>query len=240
MPEYPISVVIPAYNEESNIAAALESLVHQNTSKPFEVVLVNNASTDRTRTIAEQFVGKLNLTIIDEPTKGRGSARATGFSRATGDIIFSLDADSIAPPNWISSFLPYFSDPDVVAITGVGKINDLSGIENMTFNIIQPLATFLAKFFLGTRWLAGFNFAIRKKAYIQAGGFNRTLNLYEDFELGLAVQKTGEIKLAWSPKVTVSGRRFNKNGFLAGIWEYVISYLQYKNNPETAFLDDPR
>lgn len=240
MPDVPVSIVIPAYNEESNIAATLESLVAQKTSKKFEVILVNNASTDNTKGVAETFSDKLTIRIIDEPQKGRGIARATGFDHAQGDIIFSLDADSTAPPNWIDGLLHHFNDPKVLAVTGTGRIQDLSFARRIVFNVVQPLATFFAKFWIGGRWLAGFNFAIRKTAYEQVGGFNRALNVYEDLELGIAVEKIGKVVMAWGPQVTVSSRRFTKNGLLAGLWEYIEIYIQYKKDPVKTSLDDPR
>lgn len=235
-----ISVVIPAYNEESTITAVLVSLTQQIVNKPFEVIVVNNASTDSTREVAVQFSDRLLLRVIDEPQKSRGAARATGFAAARGSVIFSTDADATLPPNWIENVSAHFTDSNVVAVSGIGKISDLSFLQNSVFNIIQPLATFIFGFFYGARWLTGFNFAIRKEAYRKAGGFNRTLNAQEDVELGFAVQKVGKIKMIWSPRVTVSGRRFKTNGIIKGLWQYVESFNQYQNDPSSAVLDDPR
>lgn len=231
---------MPAYNEESSISKVLNSLARQTIKQPFEVIVVNNASTDRTREVAESFSEKLNIRVIDEPQKGRGAARATGFEHAQGDIIFSTDADSIAPPNWLEVFVRRFRDPDLVAVTGVGKTTDLSFAQNIIHNIIQPLITFLFKYIYGARWLVGFNFAIRKEAYRKAGGFNRDLNALEDLEIGINAQKVGKVQMVWLPAVTVSGRRYRKSGIIKGLWQYVSLLRQYQQAPAATFLTDQR
>lgn len=235
-----ISIVVPAYNEEASIARLLESLAQQTTRKPFEVIVVNNASTDRTREIAEKFSQRLNLRVIDEPQKGRGAARATGFDQARGNIIFSTDADSIVPPNWLEAFAEFFEDPAVVAVTGVGRTDDLSFVQNIVHNALQPLATFFFKFLYGARWLVGFNFAIRKNAYQQAGGFNRDLNALEDLEIGIKAQRVGKVKMVWFPAVTVSGRRYKNSGIVRGLWQYVALLRQYREAPTKTILNDQR
>lgn len=235
-----ISVVVPAYNEEISIARLLESLAKQTVQESFEVIVVNNASTDHTRAIAESFSDKLNLRVIDEPQKGRGAARASGFDHASGNIIFSTDADSIVPANWLEAFMKQFRDPAVVAVTGVGKTNDLTFWQNITHNIAQPLATFFFKFIYGARWLVGFNFAIRKDAYQKAGGFNRALNALEDLEIGVKAQRVGKVKMAWFPAVIVSGRRYKDSGIIRGMWQYVALLRQYQEAPTKTILNDQR
>ena len=96
-----ISVVIPAYNEEENITKSLGAFLGQTTKLSYEIILVDNASTDKTVEIAAKYVGKLPLKIIKENKKGRGPARRAGFTKAKGDIIFSTDADAQVPPDWI-------------------------------------------------------------------------------------------------------------------------------------------
>jgi len=94
-----ISIVIPAYNEEENIRCCLEGLVAQKTDQEFEVIVVDNVSTDKTSGVARTFVDKINLRVVEEHTKGRGAARCRGFSEATGETILSTDADCVVPSN---------------------------------------------------------------------------------------------------------------------------------------------
>src|SRR5438045_2121373 len=113
-----ISVVIPAYNEEKLIGTCLDSLAAQVTSKKFEIIVVNNNSTDKTTEIIKHHSRNLNVRVVDERRKGRGIARATGFRNAKGLIIFSTDSDAIVPHDWIEETLRYFENPRVIAVTG--------------------------------------------------------------------------------------------------------------------------
>ena len=88
-----ISLVIPAFNEEKLIKRCLDTFVNQKTTQNFEVILVNNNSTDKTLDIAKTFQNKLNLKLI----LGRGAARKKEFEEASGEIILSSDSDTIIP-----------------------------------------------------------------------------------------------------------------------------------------------
>ena len=92
-----ISVIIPAYNAESTLAECLESVVRQ-TVRPFEVVLVDDGSTDKTRREAAKFEGKLTLRIVSQSNSGLGKARNAGMAAATGDAFAFLDADDVWLP----------------------------------------------------------------------------------------------------------------------------------------------
>ena len=92
-----ISVIIPAYNAEATIADCLESVVRQ-TVRPFEVVLVDDGSTDHTRREAAKFEAKLTLRIVSQSNSGLGKARNAGMAAATGDAYAFLDADDMWLP----------------------------------------------------------------------------------------------------------------------------------------------
>ncbi|MBI3255845.1 MAG: glycosyltransferase [Candidatus Andersenbacteria bacterium] len=103
-----ISIVIPAYNEAQAISKTLASLVAQDFSGEFEVIVVDNNSSDGTAQVAKAFQDKLNLKVIHEPHQGRGAARAAGFAAAQSRIICSTDADTIVPSNWLTEITaPY-------------------------------------------------------------------------------------------------------------------------------------
>lgn len=220
-----ISIVIPAYNEEEYLVACLEALAVQQTTRPFEVLIVNNASTDRTAAIAQQHQARLPLLVVDEPQKGRGAARATGFAAAHGDIILSTDADTVVPPSWVEGMVAHFDNPSIVAVSGTCYIADLPVWKNIIFNVLQPTAMKLHRFVFGNYWLTGSNFGIRRSAYEASGGFNRALNSQEDTQLSFAVRKVGAITYIARPTVQVSGRRF-KRSLLVGLWDYVRTFVE--------------
>ncbi len=218
-----ISIVIPAYNEEKTIGRCIESLIDQTTDKPYEVIVVDNGSADRTFETANKYKDKLDLKVIKEPVKGRGSARFAGFRKAKGEIILSLDGDSIAPRDWIEKLTAPLSDKNIVAVTGTGRIEDCSRWTNICFDIIQPTAMVAYRLFAGHFWLTGFNFAIRSDDYKKAGEFNPALLSNEDIDLANRVNKLGKIKFIRFP-VIVDGRRV-KNGFLKGMLSYLPGYI---------------
>ncbi len=235
-----ISVVIPAYNEEHYLGACLAALNEQNTTTDFEIIVVNNASTDHTRQVALEHTTKNNLRIIDEPQKGRGAARSTGFAAAQGSIILSTDADAIVPSNWVDKMIEYFEDPAIVAVSGTCYITDRGWFANTLFNIIQPLAMHLHRLAFGNYWLTGSNFAIRAYAYQQSGGFNRALNSQEDTQLSFQVKKLGRRKFVSRPAVLVSGRRFKK-GMAIGLFDYMRSFSErFVLRKIDVHLDDSR
>ena len=72
-----ISIVVPAYNEEKCLAQCIEALLRQTVDQPYEAIIVDNNSTDRTAVIAERYVPRIRL--VREGQKGRGAARRTGI-----------------------------------------------------------------------------------------------------------------------------------------------------------------
>lgn len=97
-----VTVVIPAHNEESNLGRCLHCLGNQTLSKDqFEVVLVDNGSTDSTVEVGRSFAGRLNLRIVSKAQGTISSVRNYGVTFASGEIIAFLDADCMAPNHWL-------------------------------------------------------------------------------------------------------------------------------------------
>lgn len=222
-----ISIVIPAYNEEKLISKCLNALANQKTDKKFEVILVDNNSTDKTVEIAGNFSNKLNLKIVPEKKQGRGAARYTGFKKASGNIILSTDADIIFPPTWVEDLSNALIQSNTVAVTGSLKINDCGWLKNTLFNyFIVPLSVRGYRLVVDHYWLNGFNFGIYKEVYEKSGGFNPELNAEEDVDLGFKTAKIGKIKYIPSISVISSGRRF-QNKFIKGLLSYPFIFFQY-------------
>ena len=111
-----VSVVVPAYNEEKLLARCLLSLTNQTFPRQdYEVIVVNNASTDKTVQIAEKYADQ----VIDESQKGLMFARQAGFQAAKGKYILRTDADAFVPFNWIEQVVGTFQKyPHAVAVSG--------------------------------------------------------------------------------------------------------------------------
>ncbi len=96
-----ISVVIPTMNEEESIGEVIEEVNQALSDRDFEVLVVDTNSTDRTREIARSKGAK----VISEPRRGYGRAYKTGFEKAEGDVIATLDADCTYPASSIPQML---------------------------------------------------------------------------------------------------------------------------------------
>jgi glycosyltransferase involved in cell wall biosynthesis len=108
-----ISVVLPFRNAAPWIAQQLDALVAQQYGGHWEVVAVDNASTDESRTIAERFRGSLDLRIVDAPEKANLSyARNVGAGAATGDKLIFLDADDQVAPGYLAAMAAAFEAHD--------------------------------------------------------------------------------------------------------------------------------
>lgn len=113
------SVVVPARNEQEYIGNCVQSLLDQNL--PFdEIIIVDNASTDQTRTIIQGYARThKQVTLLSEKQVGRHSAQAKGFAKASGDWIVRIDADTRLAPDWNQRLQQHIaSRPEVSAWTG--------------------------------------------------------------------------------------------------------------------------
>ena len=238
MKDIEVSIVIPAYTEEKYLSLALQSLTRLQTKKNFEVIVVDNNSSDNTAKLAKSFQDKLCLRVILEQKKGRGAARKRGFDESLGEVVISLDADTVTYPDWLDTL----TDPlqqDVVATTTSCKIVDCSSLTNAVFNFIQPKAMVLYRLLSGHYWLSGFSFGILKSVYEKSGGFDPALQAQEDLDLSFKVAKLGKIKFINKP-VTFSGRRF-KDGLLMGTYDYIRSFTEaFILKKKSVYLDNPR
>ena len=117
MPVTLTSVVIPAYNEEQYLGRCLAALARQTyPADRFEVIVVDNGSTDTTAEIARRYGG---VRVITKPRKGVARARQAGFAAARGAVIASTDADTVVPPFWVARIAEYFrADPALGAVYG--------------------------------------------------------------------------------------------------------------------------
>jgi glycosyltransferase involved in cell wall biosynthesis len=112
----PVSIVIPAWNEENHLVACLEAIKKQ-TVKPAAVIVVNNNSTDRTVDIARRYSF---VRLLDEPRQGVVYARNRGFNAVKSGVIGRIDADTIVPTDWVERVESFFAVSDLRqnALTG--------------------------------------------------------------------------------------------------------------------------
>jgi len=111
-----VSVVVPFFNSERHLAACVESLLDQEgVGAPFEVILVNNRSTDGSAAIAARYPG---LTVLEEQKPGAYAARNTGIRKAQAPLIAFTDADCVVASDWLRSIRDGLQDPTIAILLG--------------------------------------------------------------------------------------------------------------------------
>ncbi|MDD5098980.1 MAG: glycosyltransferase family A protein [Candidatus Colwellbacteria bacterium] len=200
------TVVIPAYNEERYISKCLKSLKEQDYAGFLEVIVVNNASTDHTREVAESFGAK----VVDEPQKGISYALIKGCREAQGDIFVFTDADTTLPKNWISEISKRFDDdPALVAVGGPYLFYDADDavnffVKNFVFRIYETMAKHMPPCLLPC-----VNMAVKRHLYEKAGGFNPVVNWGQDIDLSKRLNDYGKVKFDGDITVITSFRRYS-------------------------------
>lgn len=210
-----ISIIVPAYNEARYIGRCLASLQNQDYRRPYEIIVADNNSTDKTGAIAKHF--KVKVVKVIKP--GPGPARNAGVETSRGQILAFIDADSIAPVNWLSYIdLAFASQPNLVALVGTFQFQPSTKILRFITQLALPAYNFLSKLLTGSFVLHGANFAIKKSVFKAVGGFNPHFFSLEDFELASRVSQVGQIGYLPQLKVATSGRRFHQG---------INQYLKY-------------
>lgn len=118
-----VSVIVPAYNAQQYIADTIRSVLEQ-TLQTWELIIVNDGSTDKTAEIIAAFDDE-RIHLIEQANSGVSAARNVGLDRATGSYITFLDADDILPPRSLQVRAEYLqTHPDVHIIDGVVEVKD--------------------------------------------------------------------------------------------------------------------
>ncbi|GIW48126.1 MAG: hypothetical protein KatS3mg078_2003 [Deltaproteobacteria bacterium] len=224
-----VSVVVPALDEEGFIERTLTSLLNQD-FKGFEIIVVDNNSSDRTAEIAKQFGAR----VVFEPRQGVGYSRQAGFMAARAPVVATTDADTILPPNWISRILKEFeSDPDLVAFGGLYYLYNGPFLSRLAVRYLIAVPWLFDRVFSGGWSLPGANLAVRRDAFLRVGGFNTRLKLGEDADLSQRLKHVGKVKLDMGFRVWTSGRRY-RWGLLFAMFEYFPNALAriFLGNPE--------
>jgi glycosyltransferase involved in cell wall biosynthesis len=202
-----LSIVIPAYNEESYLSACLDSIAAQ-TVRPDEVIVVDNNSTDTTVEIAKKYP---LVSVIKETKQHQSFAQKTGFDTVKTDIIGRIDADSILAPDWVEKVKAAFADDnDLVALTGSTYPYDVQlkdGAINV-FNFYINYASRLA----GTRMIWGANCALRHSAWQQIRGkVLQRGDIWEDYDLSFCLKPLGKISYFNEIEAATSCRAVHKS-----------------------------
>ena len=260
-----LSVIIPTRNRSEILSKALDALTLQTFSKnKFEVIVVDNGSTDNTKDVVETYRQQIpNLIYVYDETPGLHVGRHQGFKRAQSDILVYADDDSFGFPTWLETVYVTFQDKDTVLVGG----KDLPQYES------EPPFWILEKWYrlceyghcmpelslidfgdeikeIPPYYVFGCNFAIRKNIVEQAGGFHPDGMPFEliryrgDGETYVSKYiETHGLKTIYNPKSSIyhlvpttrmTIDYFKKRAFCQGV-EMSYSDLRYgRTNPPAA------
>ena len=222
-----LSVIVCAHNEARYLSTCLYSLLAQSRI-PDEILVVNNASTDETRAVAQQVP---YVRVVDEPRKGLVVARETGRREATGDILVYLDADCRAPLTWLARIEQRFlRAPHLLALSGPYRYYDWNWWGRILIRLydytVAPMTQLLVKHVLGIGTIFyGGNFAVRREALETIGGFDVSIEFHgEDTNLGRRMNAAGKVALCYDCYLYTSARRFVAMGNGAVFRLYVRNF----------------
>jgi len=216
-----ISVIIPSFNEEENIAQCLVSLSHQTIDRTeYEIIVVDGGSTDKTCEIARKYADM----VFIQTSKKVGGARNDGALASKGDIIATTDADCILPSDWVEQVRNAFADPAVVQVYGpVYPIEDSIGNRFSLFlaNTFSRIGYYSRTFY----YTLGCNTAFRRDAFIKAGMY-RCIDAGDDLEIAMRMKDEGKIRFLGGLKVGFSMRRYQQYGTLKSLyeWFYIVAH----------------
>jgi cellulose synthase/poly-beta-1,6-N-acetylglucosamine synthase-like glycosyltransferase len=239
MPKPLVSAIICTHNRSAYLGAAIDSLLAQD-FQHYEVLVVDNASTDDTRQVV-QSRGDARLRYLYEPVLGLSVARNRGAAAAQADLLAYLDDDAEASRGWLTALYQAFADAEV-AIAG-GKVTLLWPPHVLPPRWLSPaLASSLGAYDLGDLpqlitqpglTPRGLNYALRQTFLQQVGGFNPGLgrmgqNLLSNEELHMTQQALQRgLKVLYLPQALVAHRvtpeRLKPSWFLRRSWWQGIS-----------------
>lgn len=224
MSDTKISVVIPAYNEEKYLGSCLESLGKQSLP-PAEVIVVDNNSTDRTASIAQNF----DVRVVKEDKQGITYARNRGYNATKHELISRCDADTIVPEDWLEKIVSNFAKYDIDALTGIAYFYDIKLNNKIDTTRYHKFSLDSVKLFLkGRETLLGFNMALTQEIWqkVKDEVCLGDEDVHEDLDLALHIHKAGGvIRRDESLLVGTSARRL-KNNPLSALGEYPFRGLK--------------
>ncbi len=198
----------------------MTSLVRQKTDYTYEIILVDNNSTDRTATIAKTFPAR----IVRAREQGRANARNAGVHAAHGTILAFTEADCKVPSDWIQTIGNFFSQHlSAIGVTGGIRFAQQDKLVNRLAPVVIRIGNILLKIFLGNMTFRGTSFAIPKTVQRNVRAFSPRAAPFDDVEFGFRAGKVGQIYFHADLTVTTDDRRI-RGRTLAYVWEYVTSY----------------
>lgn len=191
------SVIVPAYNTEHTIGACVAALRAQQFGQPYEIIVIDDGSTDGTAAVARAA----GATVITTPNGRPAAARNVGTRAAIGEIICCTDADCIPHPDWLRQITFPLADPDIIACKGsyatrqtelVARFVQLEYEDKYDLLRTEKYIDFIDTY----------SAAYRRETLLECGGFDERFDYLEDQELSFRLAAKG-YKMVFQPEAVV-------------------------------------
>ncbi len=194
-----ISIIIPVYNSEGTVENCLDSLLNQSYNGEYEIIVVNDGSTDNTVGIVERYPVKL----LAQQHRGPATARNLGAKETKGDLLLFIDSDCVADSNWVQEMTKPFENSDVVGVQGSYRSKQFEIVARFAQYEIEERYEKMGKNryidFIGS-YSAGY----RRDIFLNAGGFDENFPIAsgEDADLSFRLSSEG-YKMVFNPNAIV-------------------------------------
>ncbi|MDE2182217.1 MAG: glycosyltransferase [Alphaproteobacteria bacterium] len=237
----PVSVIIPAFNEERVIASTVSRILASD-YKDLEIIVIDDGSRDRTaEVIREHFADSPSVTLISVANGGKANALNLGLARAKGEVVVALDADTEFDTDTISRLVRWFGDPKVGAVAGNAKVgnrfNMITRWQALEYIVAQNLERRALAALDTLTVVPGAVGAWRRSALTACGGF-ASATLAEDQDLTIGMQRAGYVvrfdptAVAWTEAPsTVRGLAMQRFRWAFGTLQCLWKYRDMTFNP---------
>lgn len=216
-----ISLIIPAHNEEKYIWSCLEHVIKHSDWCIDEIIVIDNASTDNTKKIAESYK---NVKVITEKEKWLTIARQRWYKESTGDIIAFIDADTRMPA-WRTMKLKKQWTQNVWFVSGPYNYYDIPWYGQIGNRLYRRLLAYPMYLICGYLWVGG-NFAIARKVLDKINWFDTKIVFYgDDTDIARRASKYCKTKFVLDLVMPTSSRRFVWQGIGKTVGTYIINFL---------------
>uniref|UniRef100_UPI004027535B glycosyltransferase family 2 protein n=1 Tax=Bacteroides cellulosilyticus TaxID=246787 RepID=UPI004027535B len=213
------SVIAIAHNEETHILGCLWSLADNICDFPFEIIVVNNHSTDAT----EQLLKEVGVTYYNEEKQSPGFARQCGLNHAYGKYHICIDADTLYPPHYIATHLKYLEQPGIVCTYGLWSFlpdEKYTKTGLFFYESLRDLYLLLQNIKRPELVVRGMVLAFHTESARKVG-FRTDVIRGEDGKMALGLKQYGKLKFIKSHKVravTNNSILNNKGRLINNIW----------------------
>ena len=218
-----LSIIIPTLNEEFYLPKLLTALSKQ-TFRDFEVIVVDGKSQDKTVFEAAKFIDRVPSLKIIEGVRGISRQRNLGARESQGEYFLFFDADVVPATNFLEVLMAEIKKRRI----DCGMVFPRPQSPNLGTRIAATLGSL---FLFGALWpfyknTIGADFWLRREVFEEVGGFDEELTFAEDNDLLRRILKKGySYRVLYKPKIYMSLRRFERDGYFKYILKSVISMV---------------